>query len=84
MKAKHHMVMAAMLLFGSIARPAWPADEQSFVFETWSKQKIEAFRGELEVPENRSAKHSRLIPIKYVRLPATGSTAGPPIVYPGQ
>lgn len=81
MKARHHTAVVAMLFFGSLARPAWSADEQSFVFETWSKQKIEAFRGAFEVPENRNAKGSRRIPIRYVRLPATGSKAGPPIVY---
>src|SRR5687767_13988585 len=57
------------------------AEEEKFVFETWSKQKIEAFRGSLGVPENRSAERSRTVSLHYVRLPATGSRGGPPIVY---
>src|SRR5688572_17048678 len=57
------------------------AEEERFVFETWSKQKIEAFRGSLAVPENRSAERSRTVSLHYVRLPATGASVGPPIVY---
>ncbi|HEY0680743.1 MAG TPA: alpha/beta hydrolase [Steroidobacter sp.] len=80
MKAKIPATLA-MLFFGSLGSPAWAADEQKFVFETWTKQKIEAFGGSFEVPENRNAEGSRMIPIKYVRLRATGNEAGPPIVY---
>ena len=57
------------------------SNEEKFVFETWSGQKVEAFRSSFMVPENRTIRGSREIPIKYVRLPATGSKAGPPIVY---
>jgi pimeloyl-ACP methyl ester carboxylesterase len=57
------------------------ASEERFVFETWNKQKVDAFRGSFKVPENRTARDSREIPIKYVRLAATGGKAGPPIVY---
>lgn len=64
-----------------IAAPALAAEEERFVFETWSKQRIEAFRGELQVPENRQVEGSRTIPLKYVRLPATGNASGPPILY---
>lgn len=56
-------------------------NEETFVFETWSKQKIDAFRGSFMVPENRGVSGSRMIPIKYVRLATTGEKAGPPIVY---
>lgn len=55
--------------------------EEKFTFETWSKQEADGYRGSFEVPENRHNKHSRLIPIKYVRFPATGEQPGPPIVY---
>jgi len=55
--------------------------EESFVFETWNKQRIDAYRGSFKVPENRKAKGGREITIKYVRLAATGGKAGPPIVY---
>lgn len=64
-----------------LSGPALAAEEVPFVFETWSKQRIEAFRGELQVPENRRAEGGRTIPLTYLRLPATGNAAGPPIVY---
>ena len=57
------------------------AAEEKFVFETWSKQIAEGYKGSFEVPENRSDKDSRMIPIHYVRFPATVDKAGPPIVY---
>lgn len=63
------------------AAPALAAEDDPFVFETWGKQRIEAFRGELQVPENRQVEGGRTIPLKYVRLPATGEASGPPIVY---
>ena len=55
--------------------------EEQFVFETWDKQKIDAFKGSFAVPENRRIKDGRSIKIGYVRLPATGALATPPIVY---
>ncbi len=33
------------------------------------------------MPENRSKPNSRLIPVKYIRFPATGKQAGWPIIY---
>jgi pimeloyl-ACP methyl ester carboxylesterase len=64
-----------------LASTASGAAEEKFIFETRSKHKIEAFRGSLTVPENRSAEQSRSISLRYVRLPATGAQVGPPIVY---
>jgi len=64
-----------------LGQPAAAAGEEKFVFETRSKQRVEAFRGSFTVPENRRAKGSRMIAIKYVRLAATADNAGPPIVY---
>ncbi len=55
--------------------------EEKFVFEAKDKEPTEAFKGSFEVPENRNNPNSRMIPIKYVRFPATGENAGPPIVY---
>ncbi len=55
--------------------------EEKIVFETWSGLKIDAYKGSMLVPENRNAKDSRMIPVRYVRLPATGDKAGFPIVY---
>lgn len=51
------------------------------MFKADSGEEVEAFRGELSVPENRAKKNSREIPIRYVRFPATGETPGAPIVY---
>lgn len=75
------MLSLALLCLCSLGQAASAADEEKFVFETWSKQKVDAYRGAFTVPENRSAKSSRTISIRYVRLPATGSKPGPPIVY---
>lgn len=72
---------AVALLAFCACSPAAPAGEEKFVFETWSKRKVEAFKGSLEVPENRGAKESRMIPLRYVRLPATGKRKGPPVIY---
>jgi len=55
--------------------------EEAFVFETNAGERIEAYRGSLRVPENRSDPNSRAIPIRYVRFPATTASAGPPVVY---
>lgn len=57
------------------------ANEGKFVFETWSKERVDAVKGSFTVPENRDIPGSPLIPIKYVRLAATGDRSGPPIVY---
>lgn len=75
------LLLATVLALCGITQFARAAEEEPFVFETWSKQKLDAFRGSFQVPENRKAKDSRMIPIHYVRLPATGAKAGPPIVY---
>lgn len=73
---------ALMLVACSCLAPlAGNAEEERFIFETWSRHKLEAFRGSLAVPENRTAEQSRTIPLRYVRLPATGPHPGPPIVY---
>jgi pimeloyl-ACP methyl ester carboxylesterase len=65
----------------SMAQPTIASNEEAFVFETWNKERVDAFRGAFVVPENRAATDSRMITIKYVRLPATGSKPGLPIVY---
>jgi pimeloyl-ACP methyl ester carboxylesterase len=75
----------AWLLVGFGALVAHPAmagsTDEPFVFETWSKQEIPAFRGSFTVPENRKSQDGRSISIKYVRLPAMTREPGPPIVY---
>ena len=55
-------------------------NEVEIVFEN-DGQKVQAFEGSIQVPENRSDKNSRLIPLHYLRFPATGKNPGSPIVY---
>ena len=45
--------------------------ETEVVFEN-DGQKVQAFEGFIEVPENRNNPDSRLIPVHYLRFPATG------------
>ncbi len=56
------------------------ANEVEIVFEN-DGQKVQAFEGSIHVPENRSDKNSRLIPLHYLRFPATGKSPGSPIIY---
>ncbi|MEP4485521.1 MAG: alpha/beta fold hydrolase [Halioglobus sp.] len=56
-------------------------NEVPIVFETMDGETTDAFQGELLVPENRSNPKSRMIPIRYVRFPATTTQPGPPIIY---
>lgn len=75
------MLVITILSSCALRQAAIAPEEEKFVFETWSKQRVEAFKGSFRVPENRKAKGSRMIPITYVRLPATGERTGPPIIY---
>lgn len=75
------IVFIATISTGGSVHATIASNEQPFVFETWSKHKIEALRGVFMVPENRKVRDSRMIPIRYVRLPATGDTNDAPIVY---
>lgn len=54
--------------------------ETEIVFEN-DGQKVQAFEGSIQVRENRSNKNSRLIPLHYLRFPATGTKSGSPIIY---
>jgi pimeloyl-ACP methyl ester carboxylesterase len=56
------------------------ANEVEVVFEN-DGQKVQAFEGSIQVPENRSDKNSRSIPLHYLRFPATGKDPGSPIIY---
>jgi pimeloyl-ACP methyl ester carboxylesterase len=69
----------ALILSLGAARAA-QAGETPYVFEAQG-QKIDAFRGEFEVPENRANPQSRNIKLAYVRFPSTGAKPGAPIVY---
>ncbi len=55
--------------------------EAAVVFQAQSGEKVDAFEGSFIVPENRNAVDSRSLTLKYVRFPATGETAGEPIIY---
>lgn len=55
--------------------------EEQFTFKAKDKDPVEAFQGSFDVRENRANPGSRMIPITYVRFPATTENAGPPIVY---
>lgn len=55
--------------------------EEAIIFETPTGEQTDAFEGVLFVPENRSAKNSRKIPIRYIRFPSTSDQPGSPIIY---
>ena len=79
---KNYLFPALLTALGSAAQAAaLPNGEDAFTFVTWSKQAAEGYKGSFEVPENRSRKDSRRIPLRYLRFPATGKIPGPPIVY---
>ncbi len=56
-------------------------NEKAIVFTTMDNKTTDAFEGYIDVPENRNKSNSRLIPVKYVRFPATGNKNGSPIIY---
>lgn len=69
----------AMSLTSACAEAA-PAEEP-IAFAANSGESVEALSGAIMVPENRSNPDSRMIRLAYVRFPATGERAGPPIIY---
>ena len=56
-------------------------NEKAIIFTTMDNKTTDAFEGYITVPENRNTNTSRLIPVKYVRFPATGDKKGSPIIY---
>ncbi|SDE25736.1 alpha/beta hydrolase [Kordiimonas lacus] len=76
-------LFASVMLAGlfSSAAMAQIKGEKAIQFEARGADPVAAFEGELMVPENRSNADSRMIPIRYVRFPATGEKKGPPIIY---
>ena len=56
-------------------------NEKAIIFTTMDNKTTDAFEGYIDVPENRKNSNSRLIPVKYVRFPATGDKKGSPIIY---
>lgn len=73
------LALAAPALAPSAANAA--PNERPITFETRKGETVEAFRGTLSVPMNRSDPSSGLIELAYVRFPATTDTPGNPIVY---
>ncbi len=62
-----------------LASKAYP-NEKSILFKN-GEQSVAAFEGTIQVKENRSNPDSRMIPLTYVRFPATGKQTGVPIIY---
>ncbi|MEO1240549.1 MAG: alpha/beta hydrolase [Pseudomonadota bacterium] len=60
---------------------AEPPAETAFIFKADNGEQTPAFRGEFQVPENRSDPDSRTLTLRYVRFAATGENPGSPIVY---
>jgi pimeloyl-ACP methyl ester carboxylesterase len=56
-------------------------NEEAIAFEARSGETVEAYRGSLSVPMNRSDPASVMIELAYVRFPATTDTPGNPIIY---
>lgn len=75
--------LALSALFAAACASAPPPDltEAPIVFQSRAGVEAEAFEGSILVPENRADPQSRMIPLRYVRFPATGEAAGAPIVY---
>jgi pimeloyl-ACP methyl ester carboxylesterase len=75
---------AASLSFiavGAEAQKAGDLKVEPYVFESVSKEKVEAELGRLLVPENRRQPRSRLIELAFVRFKSTSPHPGSPIVY---
>ncbi|HEY0334576.1 MAG TPA: alpha/beta fold hydrolase [Stenotrophomonas sp.] len=73
-------LLCGWLLCVPTAACAGPAEEP-FVFKSRDGQTTDAFRGSLQVPENRSEAGSRMLSLRYVRFPATTDKPRAPIVY---
>ncbi|WP_417448783.1 alpha/beta hydrolase [Kordiimonas sp.] len=76
-----NMIMTVMMAAFMSGAASGVAEEQAFTFEGKDGQTVAAYRGKLMVAENRQNPDSRLIPVSYVRFPATSKQAGPPIIY---
>jgi pimeloyl-ACP methyl ester carboxylesterase len=62
-------------------RPVGALTIEPYVLETGDKQRIDAERGRLLVPENRKNRKSKLIELAFVRLKSTSGKPGPPVFY---
>ncbi len=75
---------AVVLISASVEVKAQKAGDlkiEPYVFESASKEKVDAELGRILVPENRQKADSRLIELAFVRFKSTSKNPGPPIVY---
>jgi pimeloyl-ACP methyl ester carboxylesterase len=75
------VIILILLAQDGRARQAGDLKIEPYVFESASKQKIDAELGRLLVPENRRNPKSRLIELVFVRFKSTAEKPGPPIIY---
>ena len=78
------IILATFLASASSATAQSKAGDlkiQPYVFENSRGEKVDAERGILRVPENRSDPQSNLIELALVRFKSTAKNPGPPIVY---
>lgn len=79
--------LIAATLTGLVAAPAVARARagqlslEPYVFESDGGERIEAERGRLLVPEDRSRPTDRLVELAFVRFRSTSATPGSPIVY---
>lgn len=79
-------ILSFMILFAvgaataQEARPAPKVTEEPIRFEADDGSLVDAFRGVMQVPENRADPDSRMIDLVYVRFPSTGESDRP-IIY---
>ena len=83
---KRSALIAALAL--ALAAPAFMSvpvhaapSEEAITFEARTGETVEAYRGSLSVPMNRSDPSSAMIELAYVRFPATTDKPGNPIIY---
>lgn len=80
------IVLAAIggiTFFSACAIAAGEPSEKPYVFEARSGEKVDAFRGQFFVPENRTDEDSRQIPIGYLRFRAPPQSDIPTLLLSG-
>ncbi len=78
-----HSLAVAVTLAAAVLLPAGAhaGAPRPTTWTTLDGQEAAAFRGAVEVPEDRHDPASRSLELAYVRLASTGESPGPPIVY---
>lgn len=81
-----HRLACVLSLIGAVILPvpvavAGQDIEVLAPFRAASGETVDAYSGQLMVPENWNVPDSRRIPLSYVRFPATGNKRGAPVVY---